>query len=79
MLFILKSKLEVCKKHFSKIIPYYNQQVCVNLVNHHGSEGLLGKAYEQTISLMNDSLIKFKAFLIIPCLFYQNFTELLHI
>ena len=40
----------------------YNQQVCVNLINQHGSEGKLEKCYADAIKQINDPYIKYEFF-----------------
>ena len=40
----------------------YDQQVCVNLVNHHGSEGKLEKSFGNMIRLLGDQSIRYESF-----------------
>lgn len=36
----------------------YNQQVCINLVNQHGSEGRLEKFYSELLEKLNEPMIR---------------------
>lgn len=57
-----KDQLDVCEKHFNRLVTMYSQQVCVNLVNQHGSEGKLEKSFADTIKKMDNPLIKYESF-----------------
>ena len=46
-------------KHFNRLLSVYGKQVCVNLVNQHGSEGALEKLYGDLIKSMNDPSVKY--------------------
>lgn len=50
--------MDVCRKHFSKVVQTYSQNVCVNLVNQHGSEGDLEKSFAEMVRLMNDPYVR---------------------
>jgi len=55
-------QLTACQKHFTNTQPVYKQQVCVNLINHHGAEGLLEVNFNEVIRDMKDPLVRYEAF-----------------
>ena len=57
-----ENQLEVCQKHFANTQPIYKQQVCVNLINKHGSEGILEINFNEVIRNLNDPLVRYEAF-----------------
>ena len=57
-----KNQVEICRKHFQKSVQIYNKNVCVNLVNQHGSEGMLEKKFDNVIKSLNDPYIKYESF-----------------
>ncbi|CAF0761684.1 unnamed protein product [Brachionus calyciflorus] len=56
------SQIEACKRHFSKMLSTYNQHVCINLINQHGSEGRLEKSYSEALKMLNEPQIRYEYF-----------------
>lgn len=40
----------------------YDKQVCVNLINQHGSEGILESLFSEMVKSMNNNLVSYEAF-----------------
>lgn len=59
ILYFAYDQIDVCRKHFSKVVQLYSQNVCVNLVNQDGSEGMLEKSFAEMIRLLNDPSIRY--------------------
>ena len=57
-----KSHLEACQKHMNGIFNSFENQVVINLINQHGSEGNLEKAFQDTLKLMSHPSLKYEAF-----------------
>ncbi len=57
-----EGQLKAFQKHFSNTQSIYQQQVCVNLINHHGAEGLLEVNFNEVIRNLNDPKVKYEAF-----------------
>ncbi|XP_066599746.1 phosphatidylinositol-3-phosphatase SAC1 isoform X2 [Prorops nasuta] len=52
----------VCSRHFDAQIFHYGKQVLVNLVNQHGPEGVLEKAYRDIVHRINNPDVRYEAF-----------------
>lgn len=57
-----RNHLEACRQHFNRLLGIYGKQVCVNLVNQHGSEGALEKLYSDLVRSINDPSVKYESF-----------------
>lgn len=57
-----KNNMEAVSKHFKSQEPYYGYQVILNLIDQHGSEGELEKAFRQSIRLLNSTQVQYEAF-----------------
>ena len=53
--------MEVFQKHVNKSVKPYERQVLINLINQHGSEGHLEKAFFEAYKLVNESTLKLKS------------------
>lgn len=49
-------------KHFDTQLGYYGDQVCVNLIDHHGPEEVLEKAYHSLVQQLNNPAVRYEAF-----------------
>lgn len=56
------NQANILHKHMNKCVQFYNKNVCVNLINQHGAEGRLEKAFAQMIRVCNMPLVKYEAF-----------------
>lgn len=51
--------MEAFQKHVDSIQKHYENQVLINLVNQHGSEGKLEKAFFDTFKTVNNPSLRF--------------------
>lgn len=54
--------MEAFQKHIESIQKYYENQVMINLVNQHGSEGKLEKAFFDTFKSINNPSLRYNLF-----------------
>lgn len=57
-----RNHLEAFQKHIDSIQKQYENQVMINLVNQHGSEGKLEKTFFDAFKSMNNSSLRYEAF-----------------
>jgi hypothetical protein len=57
-----KNHTDVFQKHAQKYLATYEGKVMINLINQHGMEGNLEKAFSETWKLSNDPSIKYEFF-----------------
>ena len=57
-----KNHLDVCQKHLNGVFTSFENQVLINLVNQHGSEGNLEKAFCETVKMIAHPNLKYEAF-----------------
>ena len=62
MIFKIKKKMEVFQRHVNKSVKHYERQVLINLINQHGSESHLEKAFFEAYKQVNESTLKLKSF-----------------
>ncbi|PNF28793.1 Phosphatidylinositide phosphatase SAC1 [Cryptotermes secundus] len=53
---------EAFSRHFDTQIFNYSRQVLINLVDHHGAEGILEKSYGEMVNQMGNSNIRYESF-----------------
>ena len=51
--------MEAFQKHIDSIQKYYENQVMINLVNQHGSEGKLEKVFFDTFKSINNPSLRY--------------------
>lgn len=56
------NNMEAVSKHFKSQEPYYGYQVILNLIDQHGSEGDLEKAFRNSVRLLNSTQVQYEAF-----------------
>ena len=57
-----ENQIKVCQKHFASTQPIYKRQVCVNLINQHGSESALELNFNEVLKRVNEPLVRYEAF-----------------
>ncbi|XP_044738876.1 phosphatidylinositol-3-phosphatase SAC1 [Chrysoperla carnea] len=58
----LENHILACSKHFEDQVLNYGRQVCVNLIDHHGSEQVLETAFRNTLAQINNPNVRYEAF-----------------
>ncbi|KAI5711555.1 phosphatidylinositide phosphatase SAC1 isoform X1 [Diaphorina citri] len=56
------NNMEAVSKHFKSQEPYYGYQVILNLIDQHGDEGDIEKAYRTSIRILNSQRVQYEAF-----------------
>ncbi|XP_046814003.1 phosphatidylinositol-3-phosphatase SAC1 isoform X1 [Vespa crabro] len=51
-----------CARHFDSQIFHYGKQILVNLIDHHGPEAILEKAYHDVVQRINNQNVRYEAF-----------------
>lgn len=57
-----KNHVDAFKNHVSSHLSHYEGKVLINLINQHGSEGMLEKTFMETFKLINEPQLKYEAF-----------------